>query len=49
MPDATITVTFHCGTEATLNSLIHTIDLMTSPPSGRTDWTREIQIVRGKP
>ena len=46
MINATVTVTLHCTTEATLDGLLHCIDLMTEPPSGREDWTREIWVER---
>lgn len=46
MFNATVTITLHCTTEAALDALLHTVDLMTAPPSGREDWTREISVER---
>jgi len=44
MITATITVTLHSHDTVILDGLIHGIDLITLPPSGREDWTREIKV-----
>lgn len=46
MINAIVTVTLHCADERIFASLLHSIDLMTAPPSGRDDWTREIRVER---
>lgn len=48
MSEAVVIIKLHCETESTMESLIRTLDMMSAPPSGRTDWTREIDVIRGK-